>query len=250
MPLLYLSPSTQEFNPYVTTENEEYWMNQIADRMEPYLLASGIEFTRNDPNANAAAAIRQSNAGAYELHLALHSNAAPQGAEGTYRGIDAYYYPGSANSLRMAQLLVDNLKPIYPLPERVQALPTLAIGEVRRTKAPAVLVELGYHDNREDAMWVEQNLELIARTLVLAVTEYFGVPFLEPEPARQGRVSVQWGRLNIRELPTTDSKILTQAENNDPLTIYGESGNWYAVRYKDVVGYANAAYVVPEAMES
>ena len=84
MPTLFLSPSTQEFNPYVTTGNEEYWMNQIADRMEPYLLASGIGFTRNDPNLNAAAAIRQSNAGNYDFHLALHSNAAPPGAEGTY----------------------------------------------------------------------------------------------------------------------------------------------------------------------
>lgn len=246
MPRLFLSPSTQEFNPYITTGNEEYWMNQLADRMIPYLQASGIEVTRNDPTQNAAVAIRQSNAGNYDFHLALHSNAAPAGAEGTYRGIDIYYYPGSANSLRMAEILVDNLKTVYPLPERVQALPTVNIGEVRRTIAPAVLAELGYHDNREDAMWIENNLDAIARALSLGVTEYFGVPFIEPSAARQGRVSVQWGRLNIRELPTTDSPILTQAENGDPLTIYGESGNWYAVRYKDVVGYANAAYVVPE----
>ena len=214
--------------------------------MEPYLLASGIEFTRNDPVLNAAAAIRQSNAGDYDLHLALHSNAAPPGAEGRYRGIDIYYYPGSADSLRMAEVLVDNLKPIYPLPERVQTLPSMAIGELRRTKAPAVLAELGYHDNREDAMWIAGNLDAIARAISLAVTEYFGVPFVEPTPVRQGRVSVQWGRLNIRELPTMDSPILAQAENNEPLTIYGESGNWYSVRYRDVVGYANAAYVVPE----
>ena len=246
MPYLYLSPSTQQFNPYVTTGNEEYWMNQLADRMEPYLLASGIEFNRNDPEKNAAAAIRESNEDDYDLHLALHSNAAPPGAEGTYRGIDAYYYPGSADSLRMAEILVDNLKPIYPLPEQVEARSTMAIGEVRRTRAPAVLVELGYHDNREDALWVENDLGAIARAIVLAVTEYFGVPFVEPTAPRSGRVSEQWGRLNIRELPTTDSPILAQAENNDPLTIYGESGNWYSVRYKDVVGFANAAYVVPE----
>lgn len=246
MPRLFLSPSTQEFNPYVTTGNEEYWMNQLADRMVPYLQASGIEVVRNDPNQNAAAAIRQSNAGNFDFHLALHSNAAPIGREGTYRGIDIYYYPGSANSMRMADILVDNLKPIYPLPDQVQALPTVAIGEVRRTIAPAVLAELGYHDNPEDAQWIENNLDAIARALSLGVTEYFGVPFVEPSPTRQGRVSVQWGRLNIRELPTTDSPILTQAENGDPLTIYGESGNWYAVRYKDFVGYANAAYVVPE----
>ena len=30
MPFLFLSPSTQDFNPYVTTGNEQYWMNRIA----------------------------------------------------------------------------------------------------------------------------------------------------------------------------------------------------------------------------
>ena len=244
MPLLFLSPSTQEFNPYVTSGNEEYWMNQLADRMEPYLLASGIGFSRNDPSRNAVAAIRQSNAGNYDFHLALHSNAAPPGAEGTYRGIDAYYYPGSANSLRMAEIQVDNLKLIYPLPEQVQALPTTRIGEVSRTRAPAVLLELGYHDNMQDARWVEENLDSIARTIVLGVTEYFGVPFQEIQPVRQGTVTVQWGRLNIRNLPTTESAVLAQAENGAPLTIYGEKDGWYSVQYGDVVGYAYGAYVM------
>ena len=244
MPFLFLSPSTQEFNPYVTTGNEEYWMNALADEMEPYLLASGIDFTRNDPAQNAAAAIRQSNAGEYDFHLALHSNAAPPGVEGTYRGIDIYYYPGSNDSLRMAEILVDNLKPIYPLPERVRALPTRNIGEVSRTAAPAVLAELGYHDTREDALWVENNLSAIASALVLGVTEYFGVPFQRPQPVRTGTVAVQWGRLNIRDLPSLESTVITQAENGEQLEIYGENGNWYSVGLRGIVGYANTAYVV------
>lgn len=244
MPLLFLSPSTQEFNPYVTTGNEEYWMNLLADRMEPYLLSSGIGFTRNDPGGSAAASIQQSNAGSYDFHLALHSNAAPLGAAGTYRGIDIYYYPSSADGLRMANILVDNLKSIYPLPEQVRALSTMAIGEVRRTNAPSVLAELGYHDNVEDALWVENNLEAIAQALVLGVTEYFGVPFVLPGEVRQGTVAVQSGTLNIRDLPTTDSRVLASAPDGAALTVYGQSGNWYSVRYGDTVGFANAAYVI------
>lgn len=228
----------------MTTGNEEYWMNQIADRMEPYLLASGIGFERNYPNLNAAAAIRQSNNGNFDFHLALHSNASGPGREGSTRGIDIYYYPSSADSLRMAEILVDNLKSVYPLPELVRALPTMVIGEVRRTRAPAVLAELGYHDNREDALWIENNMEQIARALALGVTEYFGVPFQEPQPVRTGTVTVQWGRLNIRDLPTTDSTVLTQAENGDLLAIYGENNNWYSVKFGNVTGFANAAYVV------
>ena len=109
MPFLFLSPSTQEFNPYITSGNEEYWMNRIADEMEPYLRASGINVTRNDPSQPVSAAIRLSNAGNYGLHLALHSNAAPAALSGRLRGVDIYYYPGKAAAQRAAEL---NLSPV------------------------------------------------------------------------------------------------------------------------------------------
>lgn len=79
MPIIYLSPSTQENNLYVNGGTEEEWMNRLADAMEPYLSANGIRYTRNTPDMSAAAAIRASNSGNYDLHLALHSNAAPEG---------------------------------------------------------------------------------------------------------------------------------------------------------------------------
>ena len=63
MPIIYLSPSTQEFNPYYGGGNEEGYMNLIADAMEPYLVASGIRFVRNSPNMTAADSIAQSNMG-------------------------------------------------------------------------------------------------------------------------------------------------------------------------------------------
>ena len=244
MPYLFLSPSTQEFNPYVTTQNEEYWMNLLADRMEPYLLASGIGFTRNDPDQNAAAAIRQSNAGTYDFHLALHSNAAPPEKSGQIRGVDFYYYPTSADGLRMAEILTEEIRKIYPLPELVQPRPTTLIGEVRRTKAPSVLAELGYHDNPEDAQWIEDNLDRIAQALVRGVCEYFGVPFVEPSPVQKGIVTVSWGSLNIRDLPDLNAAILASAPGGAELTVYGVSGNWYSVSYRGIVGYASTAFVV------
>ena len=244
MPYLFLSPSTQEFNPYVTTQNEEYWMNLLADRMEPYLLASGIGFTRNDPDQNAAAAIRQSNAGTYDFHLALHSNAAPPEKSGQIRGVDFYYYPTSADGLRMAEILTEEIRKIYPLPELVQPRPTTLIGEVRRTRAPSVLAELGYHDNPEDAQWIEDNLDRIAQALVRGVCEYFGVPFIEPSPVQKGIVTVSWGSLNIRDLPDLNAAVLASAPGGAELTVYGVSGNWYSVSYRGIVGYASTAFVM------
>ncbi|MDY2807027.1 MAG: N-acetylmuramoyl-L-alanine amidase [Oscillospiraceae bacterium] len=243
MPFLFLSPSTQDFNPYVTTGNEQYWMNQLADRMEPYLFASGLNVTRNDPNGSAAQSIRASNAGTYDFHLALHSNASPEALAGRQRGVDIYYFPASEEGLRMANILVDNLKPIYPLPERVRALPTVLIGEVRRTKAPSVLAELGYHDNVEDVDWLTGNLEEIAAALSEGVTEYFGLPFLTPSEPRTGIVTLSSGTLNLRSLPTTDAAVLAQLPNGATVTILGQFDEWYTVEYDGLHGFASSRYI-------
>lgn len=243
MPFLFLSPSAQDFNPYVTTGSEQYWMNQLADRMESYLFASGLNVTRNDPNGSAAQSIRASNAGTYDFHLALHSNASPEALAGRQRGVDIYYFPASEEGLRMANILVDNLKPIYPLPERVRALPTVLIGEVRRTKAPSVLAELGYHDNVEDADWLTGNLEEIAAALSEGVTEYFGLPFLTPSEPRTGIVTLSSGTLNLRSLPTTDAAVLAQLPNGATVTILGQFDEWYTVEYDGLHGFASSRYI-------
>ena len=243
MPFLYLSPSTQQFNPYVTSENEEYWMNLLADEMEPYLRASGINFTRNDPAGSAAESIRESNGGSYDFHLALHSNAAGIGNAGNVRGIDIYYYPTSRDGLAMANIIVDNLKPIYPLPDRVRALSTTAIGEVRRTLAPSVLAELGYHDNIEDAQWIENNISAMAAALSKSVAEYFGLPFITPTTVRIGKVTTRSGSLNLRSYPDVNSGVYTMIPNGAELRIYGEYDNWYSVGYNGTYGFVRKDFV-------
>lgn len=180
MPRIYLSPSLQEFNPYVDGGNEEYYMNLIADAMEPYLTASGIEFRRNRPDMTLSQAIADSNSGDYDLHLALHSNAAPEGSEGRFTGADIYYYPSSTNGKRLAESIQSNYEKIYPDPNNVDIIPTTSLAEVRRTKAPAALIEVAYHDNPEDAQWIRDNIDNIARNLSQSVAQYLNVPFVEP----------------------------------------------------------------------
>lgn len=243
MPMIYLSPSTQENNLYVNGGTEEEWMNRLADILEPYLTASGIRFSRNTPQMTAASSIRSSNAGNYDLHLALHSNAAPEGLYGQRRGILVFYYPGSSRGQRAATLVADGLKSIYPLPNDVRAEPSTSIGEVTRPQAPSVFVELGYHDNRDDATWIKNNLDAVARSIALSLTEYFGVPFLVPGAYRHAVVDISWGSLNIRDKPDTNSYIVAHAPDGASLTIINQYRNWFVVRYNGIVGWANADFV-------
>ena len=243
MPRIYLSPSTQEGNMYVIGGSEEYYMNLIADAMIPYLLSSGIQYTRNSPGMTASQAIAQSNSGNYDLHLALHSNAAPEGQYGTYTGVDVYYSPISIRGRRAADIFVRNLKSIYPNPSKVRAITTTTIGEVTQTRAPAVFLELGYHDNVGDANWVADNIERIARNLVLSLTEYFGIPFVEPMTPRMGTVSLSSGTLNLRSRPSRTSRIITSIPNGAVLTVVGQWQDWYVVNYRGLVGYVASQYI-------
>lgn len=243
MPKIYLSPSTQEYNYFVNGGTEEEYMNLIADAMVPYLRSSGIQYNRNTPDMTAGSSVEQSNQGDYDLHLALHSNAAPEELSGRLRGTDVYYYPESAEGERAADIIAENLKQIYPLPDLVKAVPTTILREVIRTIAPSVLIEFAYHDNIEDAEWIKDNIEEIAANVVLSLTEFFGIPFVEPMVERVGIVDVQSGYLNIRSRPSTSAPILTIAPKGDDILVLGEWEDWYVVNYNGTVGYAKAEYI-------
>jgi len=245
MPNIYLSPSTQEYNNYITgTGTEEFWMNLIADAMEPYLRANTIRYTRNTPRMTAASSIAQAAQGSYDFYLALHSNASGDGrTEGTARGILCFYYPTSQNGKRAAELFRGQLQKIYPLPDKVITKPTTTLGEVRRPKPPANLLEIGYHDNAADAIWIQDNVGSIARSLVLGLCEYFGLPFLEPAVPRTGTVVTQSSALNLRSAPTTESTVVARIPKGAQVTVYGRYENWYSAAYGDLAGYISVDYV-------
>ena len=244
MPIIYLSPSTQDWNPYVTgSGSEEYHMNRIADALVPHLLSSGIQYRRNSPDMTAGSSIRDAARGYIDLYLALHSNAAPEGSYGQVRGILVFYYPTSTNGRRAAELIASELRRIYPLPDRVDIRSTTSLGEVRQPRAPAVLAEIGYHDNRQDAIWVETHIDAIAQQLARAITEYFGLPYIAPTTPIGGTVAVNYGTLNLRGAPRQDAAVLANLPNGAAVTVYGEWQGWYVVHYGNLVGYAAAAYI-------
>ncbi len=244
MPKIFLSPSTQEFNPYVDGGTEEQYMNLLADAMEPYLKASGIAFVRNDPDAGAAGAIADSNSAYYDVHLALHSNASPEDMAGLLRGIDIYYSPYSMASERLAITIANNLKSIYPIPSKVTARPTTSLGEVRRTNAVAVLCELGYHDNKEDAAWIRNNLNAIAANITESLCDYFGIPFIMPTAVVKGVVVTDGSGLNLRSYPSMSGGVVTSIPNGSSVMVYGMVNGWYVVSWNDFVGYAYSDYIV------
>ncbi len=256
MPTVYLSPSTQEYNQYVTgSGSEEYFMNLIADAMIPYLEQFGISYYRNTPDMTAGSSLRDSNSKNVDFHIAIHSNASGPGQEGRNRGVVIFYYPGSSSGQRMADIMAENFKQIYPLPDLVRTVPTTSLGEVARTTAPSVLIEVAYHDNYDDAMWIENNIDLIGRTLADSINEYFstagqipGQPSTgQPVPTgRTGRVTLTSGYLNIRNGPSTEAPVIGMAPNGAVVNIIEQVGDWYRINYNGIDGYVSGQYITAQ----
>ena len=234
-------------------------MNRLADFLEPYLTENHIGFTRSRLPNTLANAIAASNAGTYDLHLALHSNASPEEKAGQARGIQGYYYPTSTKGRRAAEVLTDALKAVYPDPDLVYTVPSTTIAELRRTKAPAVLMEIGYHDNRDDAAWLMSNLQTVAEALAKGLTQYFSLPFTPvctrpgtrlsdaPNTAPGGYVVVctrDGSPLNLRAEPSLAATRLAQIPADQPILLNERVQNgWAKVWYNALTGYAAAEYL-------
>lgn len=84
----------------------------------------------------------------------------------------------------MADITADKFREISQTPDKIQTLPTTTLAELRRTTAPAILIETAYHDNIDDANWIKENTDEIAKAIAEAIADYFGVPFVTPIESR------------------------------------------------------------------
>lgn len=161
----------------------------------------------------------------------------PQSLAGKIQGTDVYYYATSTQGKRAADIIAQNFKEIYPNPSLVKAVPTTTLAELKQTKAPAVLIEVAYHDNVQDAQWIRDNIENIARNLVMSLTEYFGIPFVEPITPQDGTAI---SNLNIYSKPNLQSNVVATVAQGDHLEVVGKWENWYVVNHGPHVGYAQS----------
>ena len=174
---IYFSPSTQEHNAgAIPGYIEETEMNQIADIAIPLLKFNGFDVYRNDRTKDHIAAKNESNAlylaKKIQAHFALHSNAG--GGEGTVA-----FTSGSTNGRRLAESIYNEVAPLSPSKDR-GVLVTSTFTEVVKTLAPATLLEVAFHDDKEDAEWIRANHQEIAEAICKGFCKYFGVTFKKP----------------------------------------------------------------------
>ena len=171
---LWLSPSNQIHNfGYGDYGTEKERMNQVADIVEPIVKAQGVKVYRNDPNESIKDYTRHANELGCDLYFAIHSNA----FKGNARGTTAYCHRFGGEAERFTQRVHDALLEIYPGPDRkihesYNRYDGKPMWEPGYSNMPACLVEIAFHDNKEDSEWILANMQQIGEALARAVLEH------------------------------------------------------------------------------
>jgi len=212
MPKVYVSPSLQEHNVGVGDYGTEmYRMRQVAVAAKMRLEAAGVtvklppqSWAFLDPNVSLVKVVNDSNAFAPALHICIHSNAGPKGADGTM----TFYMPGSAKGKKIATLVQKAVAPLSPGSDGGLATSPVFY-ETRAAKAPVAYVEVAFHTDPADAQSVIEHHGAYGRAIANACLAYLGIaqpsPVPAPAPAKpkpvaQAPKKPAWWRLTRRWL--------------------------------------------------
>lgn len=185
-------------------ETREWVLNdRIADKVEKLLQGyTGYELLRTDDtsgekNISLSARANAANNWGADSYLSIHHNAGINGGKGG--GIVAYAYTkAKPESLEWQRALYEALIAATGLKgNRANPLPTANLYEVKATKMPAVLLELGFMDSATDVPVIlsEKYADQCAEAIVKVLVERGGLkkkPADDPtsEPEKLFRVQV------------------------------------------------------------
>ena len=184
MPKPFISQSTQDANQYAgggtgIGDSEEYWMSGLAWRITELLASWGMT-PRLGSTVSVGDNVARSNAWGADSHWEIHSNA------GGGHGTEVWYYKSptgveSTKGKKMAQA-------VYPLIAAASNQPDRGIKAsssyyaLRATKAPAVIIEVAFHDNVTEAEEIRTSLDEYALAIAKGIAAYYGVSVPAPAP--------------------------------------------------------------------
>lgn len=175
----FISPSSQSANIGVGDYgSEQEQMNLLADAIIPHLDRAGVSFHRANPDLSLGQRVDESNEMGVFFHLALHSNA---GGKGLARGPVAYYYSDAGKVF--GEKVVSKLLALGQENNRnTNVKQDKTLYELKKTLAPACLLEVDFHDSISGVEFLVSHREKIAEVIAKAIIETDGKQFVPITP--------------------------------------------------------------------
>lgn len=202
----YLSPSNQSANIGVNGYgSEKEQMNLLVDAITPHLDRAGVSFHVGDPDITIQQRAKESNEMKAKFHLALHSNA---GGKGLARGPVAYYYSDAGKAF--GEMVVDALLALGQENNRAENVKQeKTFYELRKTTAPACLLEVDFHDSESGVEFLTKRRGEIAESIARVIIAADGKEFV---PKTSGEYVEEAVRLGLFEKSTQWNNNMTKKD--------------------------------------
>lgn len=202
----YLSPSNQQENVGVGDYGSERdQMYLLIHEITPHLDRAGVSFHVPERTMQIAQRCRESNAMGVKFHFALHSNA---GGSGKARGPVAFYYSDAGKVF--CEKLINALLALGPENNRWKnVLQWKELYELRMTNAPAVLLEVDFHDSESGVEYLMSRRGEIGEAIARCIIEADGKEFV---PVTKGEYADQAVALGLFPRDTHWDTPLTKAD--------------------------------------
>lgn len=180
---IYVSPSSQTANVYaVGNTNEQEQCRKIGSALEKALDRCGFD-SKAGLTGSMYTRVAESNAFGADLHTPIHTNA----FDGKVAGLRIMVYKLGGEAEKIAQAVMDELAPITPgKSDGISAQPQLY--EISDSKALCVYIEVGFHDNPEEARWIIGHTEDIAEAICRGLCKHYSVKYIPPKAETQAEV--------------------------------------------------------------
>ncbi len=186
----YLSPSNQASNIGVNGYgSEKEQMNLLVDEIVPHLDRAGVSFHVGDPDITIQQRAKESNEMNARFHLALHSNA---GGYGQACGPVAYYYSEAGKIF--GEMVVSELLALGQKNNRSQNIKqNKDFYELRKTTAPACLLEVDFHDSAVGVAFLTGRRKEIAEAIAKVIIQCDGKEFVPVTNGECTEICKKWG---------------------------------------------------------
>ena len=164
---VYISPSSQTENVGVGSYGTEAArMQQLSNIVVAALRNMGHTVYGGDNSLTLSQRIQASNNTGVDCHVALHSNA------GGGTGPEVWYYSTSNNGKRLAQNILAEIEDVSGCPKSRGVKGSTDYAELKQTSAPAVIVEVAFHDNASDVNRIIGHMNEIGQAIANGINAF------------------------------------------------------------------------------